>query len=340
VSRGLPILADAPGVDDDDDVAPDDFVLADGPAAPPWPHQPLVEWQVVGQCNYDCSYCIQAKKHRTGVPGVDELRRALAFLAALPVDVDGGGDGQGRARPWEVKTTGGEPFSTRLFLDVVVPGLMDETPHRMSTLTNLSPGPAVLRRFAARTRGRLSVVSASLHLEHTSVDDFLRRLTALRDAVDDDTRIVVNSVLVPDRLEEVRQARRAVIAAGFRFFPQLMKVKGGVFAYSAAQMRVVDEIVGGLASAAATRSANLAPSYLGRRCFAGARYLVLAKDGTAWACRTARRFGQGFLGDLSGGVRLRAGAIRCPYPICPCTTVANRGMIEGVSSSGLVDDES
>jgi hypothetical protein len=324
--RALPVLDDAmPRVLDEDATQP----------APPWPHRPLVEWQVVGQCNYDCSYCIQAKKHRVGVPSDDELRRALALLKTLPVDVDDAG----RARRWEVKTTGGEPFSFRGFLDVVVPGLIDETPHLLSTLTNLSPGPSVLRRFAARTRGRLAVVSASLHLEHTTVDAFLLRLQALRDAVDDDVRIVVNSVLVPDRLEEARRAQQAVVAAGFTFFPQLMKVKGGVFAYSVEQMRVVDEIVGGLAAATAARSANVAPSYLGQRCFAGARYFVLTKEGEAWACRTARRFREGFLGDLAQGVRLRGGAIRCPYPICPCTTVANRGMIEGVTSSRFVDDD-
>jgi hypothetical protein len=325
--RTLPIVADdAPAR-----VVP----VIPGPAAPPWPHQPLVEWQVVGQCNYDCSYCIQAKKHRTGVPDEASLRRALAFLAALPVDTDDAG----RPRVWEVKTTGGEPFSTRRFLDVVVPGLMDETPHRMSTLTNLSAGPLILKRFAARTRGRLAVVSASLHLEHTTVDAFLARLAALRDAVDASTRIVVNSVLVPDRLPAVQEARRAVEAAGFRFFPQLFKVKGGVFAYSAEQMRLVDDIVGGLDVAAATRSANLAPSYLGRRCFAGARYLVLTKDGAAWACRTAKRFGEGALGHVEDAIALRPGPIHCPYPICPCTTVANRGMIEGVGPSSLVDED-
>jgi len=315
----------------------------DDDAAPPWPHQPTVEWQVVGQCNYDCSYCIQSRKHRVGISADDDLHRAIDFLAALPVE---------QGRPWEIKTTGGEPFSFRGFLDVVVPGLMDRTPHAMSTLTNLSAPPAILRRFAQKTRGRLRVVSASLHLEHTTPPAFLARLQALRDAVDDDVRIVVNAVLVPDRLSSVREAQRAVEGAGFRFFPQLMKVKGGVFAYSPQQWSQVKEIVGDLDEAARTRSANLAPAYTGRRCWAGARYLVLTKDGEAWSCRTAKRHGEGFLGSVfgsvhgassssssAGAVKLHPGARACPYTICPCATPANRGMIEGVASKAALDEE-
>ena len=61
-------------------------VAFDDVGAPPWPHQPTVEWQVVGQCNYDCSYCIQSKKHRVGITADDDLHRAIDFLAALPVE--------------------------------------------------------------------------------------------------------------------------------------------------------------------------------------------------------------------------------------------------------------
>lgn len=327
--RNLPIVQPpTPGtfqIDDRREVEP-------GPAAPPWAHQPTVEWQVVGQCNYDCSYCIQAKKHRVGIPSDDSLRASLRFIANLPVDLATG-------QAWEVKTTGGEPFSFRGFLDLVVPGVMD-SPHTMSTLTNLSVPPSTLTRFARLTFGRLQVVSASLHLEHTTAAAFLDRLEVLRDAVDNHTRIVVNCVLVPDAsgsLSAVLDARAAVVARGFRFFPQLMKVKGGVLAYSTEQMKQVRAIVGDLVLAASTRSANLAPAYTGKRCWAGARYLVLTKEGDAFSCRTAKRFDEGFLGNVATKIQLNSGPRACPYPICPCTVPANRGMIEGVVPSSIVN---
>ena len=285
--------------------------------APPWTHQPTVEWQVCGICNYDCAYCIQARSHRQGQPGVAELAPLLDFLAGLP-------------GTWEVKMTGGEPFASRHFLDCLVPSLLARTPHTVSLLTNLSAGPAALERFAHLTRGRLGIVSASLHLDFTRVEDFLARLRRLRDAAEPGARFVVNSVLAPDRLPALAAAKRAVEAAGFRFFPQLMKVKGGVYPYTLEQRRELSAIVGDWAVAEAERSANFAPSYQGRRCWAGARYLVLTQTGEAWSCRTAKRHGQGRLGRAGEGVALRSGPSECAYPICPCAVPANRGMIEGV----------
>ncbi len=241
----------------------------------------------------------------------------IAFLGALPGS-------------WEIKMTGGEPFASPLFLRRIVPGLL-ALPHRISLLTNLSPPVSVLRRFGALTLGRLGIVSASLHLEFTAVADFLQRLSALRQASDATARFVVNSVLVPSRLAEARAAKRAVEAAGFRFFPQLMKVKHGVVAYNLAQLALIEEIVGGLALAEESRSANLAPAYTGRRCWTGARYFVLMQNGDAWSCRSAKREDEGYLGNVhQGSVVLRPGPVRCPYTICPCSVPANRGMIEGV----------
>lgn len=307
--RRLPLLSEGAG--------PAGHVLADWPESPPWPHDPTVEWQICGHCNYDCSYCIQSKKHRVGYPSEAELERALALLSSLP----------GR---WEIKTTGGEPFASPRFLRRVVPGLM-ATPHVMSTLTNLSAPPRALERFAALTHGRLAVVSASLHLEFTTPAEFLQRLTVLRAAVHPDTRIVVNSVLVPGRLPAVAAARELVEAAGFRFFPQWLKIKGERHAYDEHDMAWVRRIVGDLELAARHRTANLAPDYRGRACYTGSRYFVLMQDGSAWSCRSAKRHAQGRLGSAyTGDVSLRTGPTRCTYAMCPCAVPANRGMIEGV----------
>lgn len=307
--RRLPLLSAGAG--------PSGQVLADWPAEPPWAHVPTVEWQICGHCNYDCSYCIQSKKYRVGYPSEAEVEQALALLAGL--------DGA-----WEIKMTGGEPFASPLFLRRVVPGLM-RTRHTVSTLTNLSAGPQALERFAALTYGRLGVVSASLHLEFTTPAEFLQRLNGLRAAVHADARIVVNSVLVPGRLADVADAKQRVEGAGFRFFPQWMKIKGERFVYDEADMVWVRRIVGDLGRAGELRTANLAPDYRGRACWTGARYFVLLQDGTAWSCRSARRHGEGSLGSAyAGDVALRTGPVRCGYAMCPCAVPANRGMIEGV----------
>lgn len=286
------------------------------------PRQPTVEWQVAGHCNYDCSYCIQSKKYRVGRPSDGQVDRLLAFFRQLP----------GR---WEVKMTGGEPFAFKGFVGRIVPGLVEGTRHTVSVLTNLSAPLPVLERFAALTQGRLGVVSASLHLEQTAPAPFVAKAARLREVMDPQAGLVINQVVVPGRLDAVERSRELVEAAGLRWFPQLLKTKHGVHAYDDADRPRVAALIG---RDPTPRQANVAPSYRGHLCWTGVEYLVLTQTGDAWSCRTAKRHGEGYLGNaLRETVVLRAGPRPCPYTICPCTVPANRGMIEGIGAAARGD---
>ncbi len=278
--------------------------------------RPTVEWQVCGVCNYDCSYCIQSKKYRTGHPTEADLDGFLDFFSALTPS-------------WEIKMTGGEPFAFRGFLARIVPGLIERTAHRISVLTNLSAPLDLLERFARLTRGRLEIVSASLHFEHVEVSEFVDKARRLRELMDPEARLVINTVLVPAELDRVARARAALEAVGLHLFPQVLKTKGGVFDYDADDRLKLRVLVG---EAPTSRAANMAPSHLGKRCWAGADYFVLTQRGDAWSCRTSKRFSEGALGNvLDGSFQRRTAASECSYSICPCAVPANRGMIEGVS---------
>lgn len=281
---------------------------------------PTVEWQVCGVCNYDCSYCIQSRASRTGHPSAEDVGTFLAFFERL-----------GSAEsPWEVKMTGGEPFAFAGFLDEIVPGLVERTPHVISVLTNLSAPMRKLEAFARMTRGRLGIVSASLHLEYAETDEFVEKIAAFRELMDPAARLVVNSVLVPGRLDLVEDADAKLAARGLKLFPQVMKVKGGVHEYDGEDLVPLGRVLGGRTG---PREANLAPSYRGRLCWTGVEYFVLTQTGDAYSCRTARRHGDGWLGNvLAGTFRLETAPQACEYDICPCTVPANRGMIEGVGA--------
>lgn len=278
---------------------------------------PTLEWQVAGACNYDCSYCIQSPRYRRGRPDIDQLQRAIDFFAALP-------------GVWEIKMSGGEAFAHPAFLEVAVPGLVARTPHRLSVLTNFSANRAELARFRELVGQRLAVFSASLHLEHVAVADFLDKAAWFMADLPSGARFVINQVVLPGREAEALACRRAAEARGLTWFPQLYKVKGGVADYpDAAALRAV------IGEAPGPREANLAPSYRGRRCWSGVDYAVIDKDGEVWSCRTAKRHGAGHLGNAyAGTARLRADPRACPWEICPCTVPANRGMIEGVGAAG------
>jgi hypothetical protein len=235
---------------------------------------------------------------------------------------------EGLQGEWEIKMSGGEPFAFKAFVGKIVPGLIERTSHDLSVLTNLSAPIGVLDRFAELTRGRLRIVSASLHLEHTRAEDFAEKAARLASRIGD-ASLVCNVVLVPGRLEEVASAKDTLEAAGLRFFPQIMKTKHGTVDYDEVDRRRLLPLLG---ERPTPRTANLAPSYRGRTCWSGVEYFVLSQTGDAYRCRTAKRFGEGFLGNvLSGEVTLWERPASCSYEICPCTVPANRGMIEGVA---------
>ncbi|MEZ4219739.1 MAG: hypothetical protein R3B13_02340 [Polyangiaceae bacterium] len=277
--------------------------------------QPTIEWQVAGACNYDCSYCIQSARYRRGAPSRDALARTIAAFAALPGN-------------WEIKCSGGEAFAHPLFLDFAVPELMAHSPHAISVLTNFSANRQELTRFVELTRGRLRVFSASLHLEHVSLQDFADKAAWFRDQLEPTVSFVVNQVVLPGREDQAGAAKSALLARGIKWFPQLYKIKGGVYDYESPE-----RLVPLLGKRPGPRDANVAPSYRGRLCYAGVEYFVVDKDGGAWACRTAKRHGHGFLGNVHDGALERLSApAPCPYDICPCTVPANRGMIAGVGA--------
>lgn len=232
--------------------------------------------------------------------------------------------------------SGGEPFAFRGFLEKIIPGLA-RLPHKISVLTNFSAPLSSLRRFVDLVGDKLNIVSTSLHLEFSNPEEFLTKAITFRSWLPPSASMVVNSVLVPGTLASLEAVKQQVEAAGLRYFPQVMKTKHGVYSYDAPEKKLLPIFLGDNPT---PRLANTAPSYFGKRCYAGVEYFVLEQNGDAWACRTAKRHKEGFLGNvLRGEIKRLESASPCPYQICPCTVPANRGMIEGVSALREVQHE-
>jgi hypothetical protein len=217
----------------------------------------------------------------------------------------------------------------------VIPGLVERTQHLISILTNFSAPLPVLERFCQLTADRLRITSASLHLEFIDPAAFLDKALAYRDLRarhNPHSSFVVNSVLVPGRIAQQRPLKEALEAHGMRFFPQLMKVKGGVYPYDDRDAALILDLTGGSVN---PREVNRAPSYRGLHCEAGAWYMTVDQNGDAWTCRTAKRFADtadpddaASLGNLANGTfALRTNGGPCGYDICPCTVPANRGIV-------------
>ena len=289
--------------------------------------QPTVEWQVNGFCNYDCTYCIQSKASRVGVPDDETVTAIIGEFGKLP-------------GTWEIKMSGGEPFAYKGFVRFAIPQLVARTSHRISVLTNFSAPIDMLERFCKLTAERLRITSASLHPEMANVDAFLEKANAyrrLRAEHNPHSSFVVNVVLVPGLVKDHTKYRERIESQGMRYFPQLMKIKGGVYPYNKAECKQIEELTGGSHD---PRKVNRAPSYEGMHCEAGAWYFTVDKNGEAFSCRTGKRFldvdERARMGNLAKGTfSLRPRGGRCPYPICPCTVPVNRGIVRSPSGVAI-----
>lgn len=300
--------------------------------------QPTVEWQVNGLCNYDCTYCIQSRKSRVGYPDTETIDAIVGGLSSLP-------------GVWEVKMSGGEVFAFKGFIEQVIPQMMQRTVHEVSVLTNFSAPIHVLRRFSELTGDRLRITSASFHPDTADLDEFLAKAIEYRDCRESNnpnSSFVVNVVLVPGSVSHHFRYRDALNDAGLRYFPQLMKIRGGVYPYDASEIAMIAEITGGSCD---PREVNRAPNYQGLFCEAGMSYFIVDQKGEAYTCRTAKKYAKvddtldlddddvAVNGQNDFKVKARLGSFvrgdfqlfqeggLCPYSICPCTVPANRGIV-------------
>lgn len=274
--------------------------------------RPVINWNIVGGCNYRCSYCVQ--KHQAGIggPNDEQLDAALQCLALLP-------------ESFEVKISGGEPFMLKRLPDVAV--RLAAAGHTVSLLTNLSVPLDTIRNFINSADTALRTFSCSLHLEQTSEADFLARALAVRDLLAPfaSATFVVNSVVRPGHIDTLGDTRRRFEASGIKFYPQLMREDGKPVRYGWLDRRRIARHFGDLTQPG---EMNRGFSFTGHLCHAGHRYFIITPKGNAYTCYPGKRYGDGYLGNLfDGSFTLRDGPAPCPYAVCPCTVPHNRKIV-------------
>jgi MoaA/NifB/PqqE/SkfB family radical SAM enzyme len=262
----------------------------------------VISWNLNTACNYRCSYCTQRHLADRKASAKD-LDTFLAFFSALPGD-------------WEVKLSGGEPFRHPNFLDIVS-GLISAG-RRVSVVTNLSSPVRVLERYCDLVRPLPGVLSASMHVEYTTAEDFCAKVAHV--AAVHAGPVVATCVATRQNLPHLASWHALFRDAGLRFRVQPEKQDRDVIAYTDAEMELLSPWIDG--------GAGVAPNYLGRPCWAGARSAILDHRGDVWRCYPARRHKSEYLGNvLAGTARLRREAQPCLYRYCNCTVPQERGMM-------------
>jgi MoaA/NifB/PqqE/SkfB family radical SAM enzyme len=271
--------------------------------APRYPLEGVVSWNMNTTCNYRCSYCTQRFVDDRGQWAKD-LPGFIAAFARLPGD-------------WEIKLSGGEPFRHPDFIAAV--RALTEAKRRVSVVTNFASPLAELLEFADATRGRPGLISASLHLEYAEPAEFLAKVRAVQS--EHAGRVVVTCVATRENLPRLAVLREQFADVTFRIQPE--KQDRDVIEYTDGEREQLIQLGGH------NGTGEIAPSFAGQACWAGARYLIVDHQGEAYRCYPARRQRRERLGNvLDGSFRLRDDAEPCRYSYCNCTVPQQRGMVE------------
>jgi MoaA/NifB/PqqE/SkfB family radical SAM enzyme len=270
----------------------------------------VVTWNINTTCNYRCSYCTQRF--------LDDRKR---WLRDGPAFLRGFGALDGR---WEVKISGGEPFLHPNLLEIVE-GLRD-LGHLVSVVTNFSASREKLRAFLDAAGEQLRVFSASLHLEYVGepaeIEGFIDKAVWVQEQLTGCATLNVTSVATRAHLPRLEAVARSFISRGLRFKVQPEKQDREVIRYTEEEKELILRLGGhnGLG--------EVAPSFKGRPCWAGARSFTLDDRGHAWRCYPARRFRAQYLGNfLDRSFKLARGPSPCLYGYCNCTVPIERGMM-------------
>ncbi len=276
--------------------------------------RPTVSWNIVGGCNYRCTYCVQKHMPGIGGPTDEQLEAALGTLTALPGS-------------WEFKISGGEPFMLKRLPEVA--RRLAAAGHKVSLLTNLSAPLRVISTFIESAGEQLRTFSCSLHREEVEEAEFFEKAQGVKELLAKWPRatFVVNSVVVPGQVPEVSASRERFEEAGIKFYPQLMRVNGQPAKYGFVDRWRIDRAFGDMVSPS---QMNRGYQLKGRLCHAGSKYFIIHPKGDAFSCYPGKRFGDGHLGNVfDGTLRLWDAPAPCRYDVCPCTVPQNRGIIEG-----------
>lgn len=282
-----------------------------------------VSWNIVGGCNYRCTYCVQKHAPGLGAPSDEELNAALSALEVLPGS-------------WEFKISGGEPFLLKRLPEVAK--RLAARGHRVSVLTNLSAPLRVLHDFIDAAGAQLRTFSCSLHREETTEDEFFEKARAVKQALAawPKATFVVNSVVVPGLVDDVAKSRARFEGAGLKFYPQLMRKDGKAVTYDEGDQTRIDEAFDDLVG---PQQMNRGYSLKGKTCHAGSKYFIVHPRGDAFACYPGKRVGDAHLGNVfDGSLKLWTAPRACPYEVCPCTVPQNRGIIEGFAGGAQAEE--
>ena len=275
------------------------------------------DWRLLDTCNYACAYCFSSEHL---------LRRPLKTFATAEAWRDAF---HATGRTWLLHMTGGEPT---IYPDFAALCSLLTEQHFISMNTNLSR-PSVYAFADTINPDRVSFINAGLHyaerLERQGMDRFIDHLRPL---LDRDFPVYASVVATPEVFAGMQEVIEALRPAGILPVPKLLRSRHNDLLYPEAYtqherrlfFRYSDLARESYASLPISRSPPTinpfsdadfimgVPSYIGRMCDAGRRFVSIRPNGSVQRCSSKTKLGN----LLDGTFAPRAAPAPCDTSYC------------------------
>jgi MoaA/NifB/PqqE/SkfB family radical SAM enzyme len=254
-------------------------------------------WFITDSCNYRCSYCFTRKSEI-------KVKDYKLFLNNIRKKIP---------QNWRFYIMGGgEPFTHPNFFEIIE-GLV-KSGYRLSIISNFSASQKKLNRFFEIAGKNLDFFNASLHLEHTKAQIFIKKIAALKKILPDFDRIHVSTVAKKGKTRETKFLKKLFSDKKIRLtFLRLKKIqKNKEFKDINYSPREIN-----LFSFPAWSRSN--PSLAGQPCGAGQKSIIIDPLGNTFRCVTSSNKKHGYLGNLlTGDLSFYAKPKPCEEKFCFC----------------------
>ena len=278
-------------------------------------------WLITSKCNYECSYCINKERRRDLCL---EVENADLFLRNIEKKL---------GKNWEFLISGGEPFLHKNFFEIVK-GLV-KLGHWVTVVTNFSINPREIIRFLELVGDKCGSIRASLRLEYTNPDEFLKKILIIEKSFPAlRNHLFITSLVTSENLPRLEKIKKKFFEKGYQFYTQLVQLPypdQTFFPYSGKQKKIIERISKKYnlkqfqkqAEFYGTSGADFSKvRFKGQKCWAGCLYFSMLPNGAAFRCFPSieGKFeggNAGYLGNiLRKDFKLLKGATKCQYELC------------------------
>lgn len=272
--------------------------------------RPTLEWHIIDACNYACEYCCEKRYDKMmpsmGIAGDETVEKVLEEIRNL--------EGS-----WLIRFTSGEPTLHPKFPYIC--GEIAKTRHTISLTTNFSQPKEKLAGLLKACGNKLARLTPTLHPSQANVGEFIEKAIWVNSIKDPNTKLIVSSVATERNFEELKRVEKTLSSNNIIFNYIVLRLSDG---QSASYPKHMEEYLAPRLEKHMKRFRT--PSFFGRQCYAGDKYLIIKVNGDVFRCAETQFFG--YLGNIPRGTFHRNEGPRvCLSPICTCTIPSRHGMI-------------